>query len=331
MNATELSIIVPVYNVESYIEKCINSIISQVNMKKNFIELILINDGSTDNSGLICDNYCKLYSFIKVYHRHNEGLSVARNYGLKKANGTYVWFVDSDDYINNGSLNKVLKEIKNKDVDILLGDCHIVDVDENITGKLIHKGLINHSIYSGLEVIKNQIEVMNDYITMVWAGVYKKDYLIKNKLYFEQGLIHEDELWTPSVLVKATRVGYINDVIYSYRIRPNSIMRSNTIEYSKHIESFIYIFNKLYIYMDNYIKDKYVLSLIKDNISKRYLHDIVHWKFYKYPMLYKRVNRKQIFYNSLKLKNKIRSIVLLLNKNFYSRLLFFKVGGISER
>ena len=192
---------------------------------------------------------------------------------------------------------------------------------------MIHKGINSDNTYTGLEIIKKQIEETNDYITVVWLGIYKKDFLIKKNLYFKSGLIHEDELWTPLVLVQAKKVIYINKLIYNYRIRPNSIMKSKEKDLSNHVESFIYIFNNLPTFIENLVNDKYVLSLIKDNICKRYLHDIVCWKFYKYPNLYKKVNRMQIFKNSLTLKNKVRSIILLISKKFYSKLfLILKVG-----
>lgn len=327
MKEVLLSIIIPIYNVEKYLEKCLDSIIYQIEKEKKLVEIILVNDGSIDNSGKICDKYSYMYNYIKVYHKKNEGLSDTRNYGLKKANGKYVWFIDSDDYICNNILNTILEKLKNNDIDVLLGDSFVVDVNGKLIKKMIHKGINSDNTYTGLEIIKKQIEETNDYITVVWLGIYKKDFLIKKNLYFKSGLIHEDELWTPLVLVQAKKVIYINKLIYNYRIRPNSIMKSKEKDLSNHVESFIYIFNNLPTFIENLVNDKYVLSLIKDNICKRYLHDIVCWKFYKYPNLYKKVNRMQIFKNSLTLKNKVRSIILLISKKFYSKLfLILKVG-----
>lgn len=332
MNNILLSIIIPVYNVEKYLEQCIDTILNQLDVKQKLIEIILVDDGSLDNSGEICDDYSNLYSFIKVYHKKNEGLSATRNYGLKKSIGQYVWFIDSDDYIYINSLSQILKKIQNADFDILLGDAYIVDINGNLMKKIVHKGLKCNINYSGLEVIKEQIEKTNDYVTVVWLGIYKRKFLIKNKLYFKSGLVHEDELWTPLTLVQAKSVIYVDAIIYNYRIRTNSIMRSEKKDLANHIESFIYIFNNLPLYMEDIVKDKYVLSLLKDNISKRYLHDIVYWNFHKYPDLYKKVNRKQILKNSLTIKNKIRSIVLLFNINLYSKLsLLLKVGVSNEK
>lgn len=322
MNNLLLSIIIPVYNVEEYIEECVDSIVNQSNKYKNLIEIILIDDGTRDNSGKICDAYEKKYSFIKVFHKQNEGLSETRNYGLRKSSGKYVWFVDSDDYICENSLNKILTILGKDDIDIVLGDANVVDAVGNFTKKLIHRGLISDNKYSGLETIKYQLEQEKNYIVMVWVGIYRRQFLIDNNLYFEKGLIHEDELWTPITLINASKIIYKNILIYNYRIRANSIMRDNK-NSSIHVKTIIYVLNKLNEYVDNFVNDKHTRNLIKDNIARRYLYNIVYWNFYKYPELYKTVNTKQIFLNSRTFKNKIRSVILLINRNLYSKIFKF--------
>ena len=103
-----ISFIIPVYNTEKYLEECINSILDQINDK---CEIILIDDGSTDNSGLICDSYAAINHEIKVVHQENRGLAAARNIGLDHANGEYIAFVDSDDYLDSSCVTKILKWI----------------------------------------------------------------------------------------------------------------------------------------------------------------------------------------------------------------------------
>ena len=115
VNNELISIVVPVYNVEKYIEKCVNSITNQV---YNNLEIILVNDGSTDNSGKLCDSLSKLDDRIKVYHKENGGLSDARNYGVERANGKYIGFVDSDDFIDSDMYKTLYDVIKRENADV---------------------------------------------------------------------------------------------------------------------------------------------------------------------------------------------------------------------
>lgn len=316
-----LSIIIPVYNVEEYLKECVDSIVQQIENYEKNIEIILINDGSTDNSGCICDEYKRKYKFVKTFHKQNEGLSETRNYGLIKSTGKYVWFVDSDDYICSSSIKNILIELKSLDIDVLLGDANIVDVNGKFIKTIEHKGLEHKNIYTGLDCIKNQLEKNKKYVVTVWSGIYNREFLIKNNLFFEKDLLHEDELWKPIMISKASSLIYIENKIYNYRIRPNSIMRQNEKKLLKHVKSIIYILNYLYFYIENNINDKYVCRLIKNDISGRFLYSIVYWKFYKFPELYKEVDAKKIFLNSFTLKNKVRSFVLLINRNFYSKIM----------
>lgn len=113
-----ISIVIPVYNVEKYLDECLGSIIKNYHTN---VEVILVDDGSTDKSGSLCDKYDKKYEFISVIHKKNGGLSSARNVGIEKAKGKYIWFVDSDDYISNDSISNILEEAK-KDGDLIIGN-----------------------------------------------------------------------------------------------------------------------------------------------------------------------------------------------------------------
>ena len=141
-----ISIIIPVYNVEAYLDDCINSLLKQT--YKNF-EVILINDGSTDNSGIICDQYACKDNRIKVYHKINEGVSIARNFGLEKAKGEWVCFIDSDDWIKDETLEYVSKYWHNKDL-IQFGYQQIDDMSKEtiylskIPSEILE---INNSVY----------------------------------------------------------------------------------------------------------------------------------------------------------------------------------------
>lgn len=315
----KLSIIIPVYNVEKYLEKCINSILIQNDL--NQIEIILVDDGSTDESGRICDEIELKAPNISTYHKRNGGLSDARNYGLNLCNGEYVFFVDSDDEICEASLSIILDNLKKFSPEILLFDAKSIDEDgKDIKRdyKFIHDGCVTKKCVSGNEIISSQLRNFGDFITTVWLGVYKKEYLIENNLLFEKGLIHEDELWTPKTLLCAEKVYYHNEEFYKYRIRNNSIMRDNKSNEEKHIKAFIYIYSSLYYYYNFKIADMVLKRYMLDNLCNRYLYIIVKYKLHKYRDLYKQVDKKIIYSCSYSLKNKIRSIILLLNKYVYS-------------
>ena len=125
-----LSIIIPVYNVEKYIYECLDSIIYQKNCI-NDCEIILVNDGSTDSSGDICKKYAKKYKNIKYLSKKNGGLSDARNFGIENASGNYIWFIDSDDYIQKDCISKIVKAIKEKKTDVIVCQSKIVDDNNN--------------------------------------------------------------------------------------------------------------------------------------------------------------------------------------------------------
>lgn len=321
MKSYLLSIVLPIYNVEKYLEKCLKSILD--NKKSDEIEILLIDDGSTDNSSDICDDFASRYKNIIAYHKENGGLSDARNYGLFKATGKYVWFVDSDDLITPNAINVIIDILAKKDVDILLGDAEIIDENGNIINNSVfeykHKGLKDNCIYDGKDIIIKQIEKNDYYQTTVWLGVYKKSFLIKNALLFEKGLIHEDEMWSPKVFLNSQKIIYIKKNIYYYRIRENSIMRERK-NNEKHINAFIYIFSTLTDYILWKVEDKELQNILNDNISKRYLHAIAAWEFVKYPKLMKKVDRKKIYKQSKSKKNTIRAMILAISPKLYSKI-----------
>lgn len=215
----KISIIVPVYNVEKYIAKCIESLINQT--YKN-IEILLIDDGSQDASGLICDNYALNDNRIYVYHKKNGGLSDARNYGLLKANGDYILFVDSDDYIEVETCQKFF-EIIEPNIDAIFGDSFWVY--PCFQKEICKKNVKPYKTYSGKQFFLEQLK--SNHISMqAWLGIYSRDFLIKNSLFFEKGILHEDERWTPQLLAKAVKVKYLNFPFYHYIIRENSITQS---------------------------------------------------------------------------------------------------------
>lgn len=213
-----ISVIVPVYMVQDYLPACIESIINQT--YKN-IEIILIDDGSKDESGKICDYYKNKDSRIQVVHKENNGLSVARNIGINEANGNYILFVDSDDTIKPQMIEFLYKPIKDGLADISVCKFKRVTGNENSLYKMYD--------YCKPVLISNH-EERTDYFfgedtrldfTVVWNKLYPISYF-KN-VRFPIGKIHEDEFVSYKLLEKASKVAYFNIPLYNYVIRNNSI------------------------------------------------------------------------------------------------------------
>lgn len=210
-----LSVIVPAYNVEDYIERCVDSIITQLN---GDCEVILVDDGSTDSTGTICDAYSKKYANVVVIHKENGGLSEARNVGISFAQGEYISLIDGDDYVSSEFYDTMLGLAKNNDADVVV--CNYKKVFEN---ELCNKGdLYDEEIikFSGTDAIRDLF--LNDRImNYAWNKLYKR-YLFQN-IEYPVGKLWEDILVTYRILRKSEKVVYTNRKLYFYLQRSNSI------------------------------------------------------------------------------------------------------------
>ncbi len=208
-----ISIIVPVYNVEKYLERCILSIINQ---SYSNIEIIIVNDGSTDGSEDIINKYKKEDSRIKSIYQENGGLSSARNTGIDCCNGEYIMFVDSDDYIHANMTKTLYTNMIENDADISVCDFYW-DYDD----KIIQETNTNEChFYTGDEVIFQLRD--NNLITVVaWNKLYKKE--LWDDLRYPNGRIHEDEYVIHKLLEKCKGIVYTNDKLYYYIKRGESI------------------------------------------------------------------------------------------------------------
>ena len=209
-NQILLSIVIPVYNVEEYLSQCLESIFFQ-NLQN--CEVICVNDGSTDSSAVILRRYADKYSQIRIIEQQNKGLSGARNTGLKEAKGEYVFFIDSDDYMLPNVIAKFLNLIKNNDVDIFIFNALI---DDNIH---YSQGLekISNTAMSGCEYVQESYKIMRTFVTPIWLHLYRRAFLAENNLFFTEGLLHEDELFTPVTLLTAQKIQYFHIPIIYYR------------------------------------------------------------------------------------------------------------------
>lgn len=211
-----ISVIVPVYNVEQYLDRCISSIVNQTYTN---LEIILVDDGSPDNCPTMCDNWAEKDCRIKVIHKQNGGLSDARNAGLAVASGEYIAFVDSDDWIDTQMYQLLYEAIINSKSDIASCGAKRVWLDGRPTIELIK--VLNDYTLEHEDAMKDLIS-SNGLIQVVWNKLYKKD--IIQDIQFPVGLIHEDEFWTWRVVSRANRIVVLKNSFYNYLQRDDSIM-----------------------------------------------------------------------------------------------------------
>lgn len=227
----KLSIVIPIYNVEKYLSRCIDSVLQQSEFDiddENF-ELILVNDGSPDNSQEIIDFYVNKFSFIKSYLKENGGLSDARNYGLSKATGDYIWFIDSDDWIQNNSLKVIFDEITNNNLDIL--EFSWSEVFESEKGNKYvrdeyYESLITDKVISGKSFLSDF-----GYVVCSWNKVVKRS--LYTDLFFPLNTYSEDNLITLSLLNKSKRFKKVAIPLYNYFFREESITTSKSTSHLK--------------------------------------------------------------------------------------------------
>lgn len=209
-----ISVIVPIYKVEKYLRKCVESILSQTHTN---LEIILVDDGSPDNCGTICDEYAQQDARIKVIHKPNGGLSDARNAGLDIMTGEYVAFVDSDDWIGPRMYETLLQMLKLFQADIAIGGV-ADELEQN--GKVTTVKVTN---YRDKPFYESATEAMHRFFTTSWAAwdkLYKAD--LFRDIHYPVGEINEDEAIVLQLLSKCTRVCYTNEVFYHYMRRPSS-------------------------------------------------------------------------------------------------------------
>lgn len=208
-----ISIIVPVYKVEPFLSRCVDSIIGQT--FSNF-ELILVDDGSPDLCGEICDRYGAMDSRIQVIHKENGGLSDARNAGLGAARGDYICFVDSDDWVSPQYLEKLLESLQEADADIC--ECEVYYTFGEPCTQTGHSQL---TVFNTEQALRQLIQEgqLHQY---VWNKIYRREMI--GNITFPKGKTNEDEFWTYQIFGRAKKVVKISDVLYNYYQRSGSIM-----------------------------------------------------------------------------------------------------------
>lgn len=223
----KLTVIVPVYNVEKYLDECISSLISQT---EDFDEIILINDGSTDRSGEICEKYYRQYANIKFINQSNKGLSATRNTGIRKAAGEYILFVDSDDYVTKTACAGIKKALRLKETEVLYYNADIkyeIPVRES-KNAYRHSRDLDGQYMTGMDYLEKAFP--GQYTASACVAAYNKMFLLQNHIFFPEGIYFEDNYFSLQVMSKARTISGIRDAIYRRRFRENSIVSGSVTE-----------------------------------------------------------------------------------------------------
>jgi glycosyltransferase involved in cell wall biosynthesis len=280
-------------------------------------EIVLVDDGSKDKSGDICDEYSLKYDYIKSFHKPNGGLSDARNYGLLNSCGEYVVFIDSDDYVEPGSIEKICKQIKAKQYDIYCSDYYSLCGNERTD---IRYTPID-TVETGKEFLRYQFEHCS-MVSSVVQNIYRRTLLVENNFLFKKGIYHEDEEWYPRVFLSADSVKYLDLIYYVYIIRENSIMQQKNL--TKHIKDFMSTMKSLLEMYEGKV-DPRLYDLLKDNLVDKYLSIYARGNFGRGTseiLLPIKMLRKGLVHR----KTKIKVFVFTI-----SRKLFCKISLIYNR
>lgn len=305
-----ISIIIPIYNVETYLAECLDSIY-KLNIKD--MEVILIDDGSTDESYKIARTYAEKYLDKTILiQKENGGLSSVRNFGIHIARKKYIAFIDSDDFIDCEKFEKLLKEGSEKDLDVIAGN--LMYYKDGKTGEPLFRSehIRNCGVVTGTEFFHNSFKKPKCFREEVVASFYKTDFLRKNNLFFTEGILHEDSEFTPKVLLKAEKIEYLDYPFYYYRQRSGSIMSKVTEKSNTSLEHICYSLYEDYKNCDS-LMGKTVLS----KLIISYYKVILYRAYHKGEKLKETHKKYKWFFKNLD---------GFKNRNFEETMLYFSVG-----
>ena len=292
-----ITIVIPVYNVEPYLRDCLDSVIKQT---YSDYEVVCVNDGSTDGSLKILEEYQKKYHQINIITQPNKGLSGARNSGIRASKGDYLFFLDSDDWIEPTTLEVLARKLNGEDLLCFNGRRVFEDgKTEEPDAGISESQLSGWEYYSKYALLKRKFHFVCTVLRL-----YRREYLLKNNLFFEEGIYHEDNLFTPLACFYAQSVKVIPDCLYVYRIREGSIMQTvnaqrtfDLITIANKLSDFFIPIkdvdkSKLYKeiageYFGSYLPEINTLYSNRDNEIKK----LINWKNFKEVSVYRRHRR----------------------------------------
>jgi len=309
--STKFSVIIPIYNTAEYLHRCIDSIINQ---DYENLEVILVDDGSTDSSPTICDDYAKRDNRIKVIHKQNEGLSPARNDGILEATGEYLVFVDSDDYLSQRSFITFHNTIeKNINLDVFTSNYQIIRPKYS---QYVRCYIPENNIpVSGQDFLKTQKKHKRFKISAC-QYITRRLFILQNNLFFEKGILQEDILWCHQIILNAKKALALDFVHYHNVVRQGSITQSKNLDIHRG-KSLIFIANKLEQEYKK-IDDIELLYLLNDNLIGTFMQAFMilrgseEWSNFKHLF-----NHKFIENRAKTAKNRWRVFLYTINPSVY--------------
>lgn len=307
---SKISIIVPVYNVEHELSRCVDSILNQ---SYTNIEVILVDDGSTDRCPSICDAFVMKDRRVRVIHKPNGGLSSARNAGLREASGEWILYVDSDDYILNDSCERLIAVGAKYDCDIVSADA----IREFNGGReyMVHGSLADGKCYPSRDFIIKTVKPCEWYAPACF-NLYKRSFLIENNLFFVEGLLHEDMEMQPRVFLAAKTVAYCAYPFYRYVDRASSIMNASKVD--ERVTAMEWIYSNWKSKFEA-IEDGELARALNGHLAKCYLHSCCE---FGHVLTVAGITNVYLLNSSLNAKELIKAIFFAIVPSIY-----IKVGG----
>lgn len=308
----KVSFIVPVYNVENYLEECLESILKQKLVEK---EIVIVNDGSTDGSLTIIQKFVNKHENIQVINQVNRGISAARNIGLKAARGEYVCFIDSDDYYLQDFAEEYYNQCIEHKLDIIRGFYSIYNDETNLLNLNKPKVSYCYECLSGTQFLINSIsEHANEVVP--WLGFYRKNYLIENNILFPEGIgYEEDQLFFLKALLssKQCKVMQTDHSFYAYRYRKGSVTKNPHLKQAKDV---------LYIVEQEL---KFISSLALSYRERKYALKFISGSFYQLTSIYGRINLddRKVLLKLIPIRIKLICILYAYDKHQFIKILLF--------
>lgn len=303
-----ISIIVPIYKVEEYLDRCVQSLVNQT--YKN-VEIILVDDGGPDRCPEMCDGYSAMDDRIKVIHKKNGGLSDARNAGLRAATGEYILYVDSDDYIELDACERLLKG-RVDDADIVVGV--MKEIRESGNSYQRHSNLDEGRLYSSKDYMLKSIE-RNEWYAPAVLNLYRKSFLIEHSLYFKVDYYYEDTEMLPRLFLANPKVCYVDYPFYNYVIRKGSIITSGTTDKKKQMT--IDIYSNWMILIDGVLDQKLKRALrgilVRYYVANARMREMSGWKVSGMDFTF-------AFKYALNAKERLKVVLFTIMPNTYHKM-----------
>lgn len=292
---TKISIIIPVYNVEKYIKRCIDSVLNQT--YSNY-EIILVDDGSTDLSGYICDEYSYIDKRVKVIHQNNGGLSGARDSGIKEVTGDYIMFVDSDDWIEQNTLQVLSKEILIGNYDLIIYGYIMEFIYDECKNVYVSPNL---NIYNNAKDYVKQYSHYrsNGIFGFVWNKLYKADVIKKNDIFFEEYVFPEDVFFNFKFLPYCKNIKVIDNVLYHY-------IHQSMQTLSKTQRNEPYTSNNMYDKTVQFLKEMQCYEINEQYVSSFYTSALINYISSSILKDNKRVEKLKLLYDDGRVKYAVR-------------------------